>query len=389
MVYDLGFFPMQRYLICIYKSYREKDVGDGEEAGSSNNTLFLLLMLFIAVLIGTLVAYNLQHKNSGATPPVAEWVADLIVAQDGSGNFTSISDAVAALTENTSKRFVIKIMPGEYTENIMIDKDKPNVTLIGSGVNITVLKSNRSVKTGWTTTTSATLDVRGHGFMAQNISVLNTAGPEGQQAVAVRIESDLSVFYKVDIIGYQDTLYAKFGRQFYRECNIYGTVDFIFGKATAVFQNCNLYGRTSPTNHTITFTAQGRESRNETNGFSIHNCTIAAIPEINVTNSKRVAVAYLGRPWKKFSRTVVMQSFLSDIISPQGWLDWNHSHYSTLNYVEFENRGPGADIRRRVAWSGFRVLDGADEARRYTVAEFIDGDQWLPAMNLPYFRGLI
>lgn len=232
--------------------------------------------------------------------------------------------------------------------------------------------------------------VVGEGFMAQDMTIENTAGPTGNQAVALLVQSDKSVFYRCNISGYQDTLYAKIGRQFYRECVIYGTIDFIFGRATALFQNCNIYARNPlPHQTTITFTAQGRNSTLLNNGFSIHNCTLTATPELELESTRLNISSYLGRPWKRYSMTVIMQSFLGDIIRPAGWLEWDSEYSTTLVYGEYENRGPGSNTSRRVKWPGYKIINSSNEARLFTVSEFLGGNLWLPAMNVPYFPGLI
>ncbi|XP_042518562.1 pectinesterase 2-like [Macadamia integrifolia] len=166
---------------------------------------------------------------------------DLLVAKDGTGNFTTISEAVAAAPNSTTTRFVIHIKAGAYFENVDVDKKKTMLMFIGDGIGKTVVKAGRNVVDGWTTFRSATVAVVGNGFIARNMTFENSAGPSKHQAVALRSGSDLSAFYHCSFVGYQDTLYVHSLRQFYRECDIYGTVDFIFGNAAVVLQNCNLF----------------------------------------------------------------------------------------------------------------------------------------------------
>ena len=171
-------------------------------------------------------------------------------------------------------------------------------------------------------------------------------------------------------------------RQFYRECKISGTVDFIFGNGKAVFQNCEITARNGLPNQKNTITAQGRKDSSEETGFSIQFCNISAEREVTIPT-------YLGRPWKSHSRTVVMQSYISSAVRPEGWLEWNGSFaLDTLFYAEYMNYGPGAGTEARVKWPGYRVLNGKDEAKRYTVAEFIAGNTWLPATGVKYNAGL-
>ncbi|KAK6155850.1 hypothetical protein DH2020_010098 [Rehmannia glutinosa] len=233
----------------------------------------------------------------------------------------------------------------------------------------------------------AQMAVTGSGFIARGITFRNTAGPQNHQAVALRSGSDLSVFYRCGFEGYQDTLYVHSQRQFYRECYIYGTVDFIFGNAAVVLQNCMIYGRRPMDGQQIAVTAQGRTDPNQNTGISIHNSRVMAAPDLApVAGSVRT---YLGRPWKEYSRTVFMQTYLGSLVHPAGWLEWDGNFaLNTLYYGEYRNTGPGSNTSRRVRWRGYRVITSATEAGRFTVANFVAGRSWLPAIGVPFSAGL-
>ncbi|XP_010524372.1 PREDICTED: probable pectinesterase/pectinesterase inhibitor 17 [Tarenaya hassleriana] len=311
--------------------------------------------------------------------------ANAVVAQDGSGNFRTIKEAVDSASKRSgSGRFVIYVKQGVYNENIEI-KAK-NIMLRGDGIGKTIITGSKSVGGGATTFNSATVAVVGDGFIARGITFRNTAGPSNGQAVALRSGSDLSVFYQCSFEGYQDTLYVHSNRQFYRECDIYGTVDFIFGNAAAVFQNCNIFAR-RPRNKTNTVTAQGRSDPNQNTGIVIHNSRVTAGSDLQpVLGSVKT---YLGRPWRQYSRTVFMKTFLDGLIDPRGWLEWNGNFaLSTLFYAEYQNTGPGSSTSGRVTWPGFRVLTAASDASRFTVGSFIAGNSWIPATNVPFTSGL-
>lgn len=226
------------------------------------------------------------------------------------------------------------------------------------------------------------------GFVAVNITFRNTAGAIKGQAVAVRTGADLSTFYSCSFEGYQDTLYTHSLRQFYRECDVYGTVDFIFGNAAVVFQNCNIYPRLPITGQFNTITAQGRTDPNQNTGTSIQNSTIRAASDLAASNG--TTQTYLGRPWKEYCLTVFMQSFMDSFINPAGWHDWNGTFaLSTLYYAEYNNRGPGSNTTNRVTWPGYHVITNATTAANFTVSKFIMGDYWLPQTGVPYTGGLI
>lgn len=178
--------------------------------------------------------------------------------------------------------------------------------------------------------------------------------------------------------GYQDTLYAHSLRQFYRECSIYGTVDFIFGNGAAVFQGCKIFSRKPLPFQKVTITAQGRKSPDQSTGFSIQNSYIYTTEP-----------TYLGRPWKQYSRTVYMQTYMSSQVQPQGWLEWFENFaLNTLYYGEYKNYGPGSSVAGRVRWPGYHIIRDAATASSFTVGTFIDGRAWLPATGVKFQVGL-
>lgn len=212
-----------------------------------------------------------------------------------------------------------------------------------------------------------------------NIGFENTAGPSKGQAVALSSGSDRSVFYRCKISGYQDTLLVLSGRQFYRECTISGTVDFIFGYGTAVFQHSRIIPRKAIKGQQNTITANGRLSE-DSSGFSFQFCRIEADSDLvgNVNSTK----TYLGRPWGKYSRTVFIKSFMSNIIRPEGWLEWSgENNLDTLYYAEYKNYGPGASVAGRVKWPGYHLISEADS---FAVDKFIGGKSWLPSTGVPF-----
>ncbi|KAI4301435.1 hypothetical protein L6164_034714 [Bauhinia variegata] len=352
---------------------------------------------------------HLPHKMSSRTRAIYESVSrrnllqttvregvlvkDMVtVSQDGSGNFTTINDALAAAPNRSSSLdksgyFLIYVTAGVYEEYVTVDKKKRYTMMIGDGINKTIITGNRSVVDGWTTFNSATFAVVAPGFVAVNMTFRNTAGPSKHQAVAVRNGADLSTFYSCSFEGYQDTLYTHSLRQFYRECDIYGTVDFIFGNAAVVFQNCNLYPRLPMSGQFNAITAQGRTDPNQNTGTSIHNCAIRAADDLAASSG--AAATYLGRPWKQYSRTVYMQTFIDGVVDAAGWRAWDGDFaLSTLYYAEFDNNGPGSDTSKRVTWPGYHLINATD-ASNFTVSNFLLGDDWLPKTGVTYDSSLI
>ncbi|KAL8139005.1 hypothetical protein V2J09_005006 [Rumex salicifolius] len=311
------------------------------------------------------------------------------VNQNGSGDYTTIMEAVAAAPNNTNGSngyFLIYVTAGLYEEYVTIDKPKKYVLMIGDGINQTVITGNRSVADGWTTFSCATFTVMGTGFVGVDLTIRNTAGAVNHQAVALRSSADLTTFYSMSFEGYQDTLYTHSLRQFYRDCDVYGTVDFVFGNAAAVLQNCNLYPRLPLKGQFNAVTAQGRTDPNQNTGYSLLNCTI--LPTADLAPNVTTVQTYLGRPWKEYSRTVYMLSYLDGFINPAGWSVWSGTFaLDTLYYGEFNNTGPGSDTTNRVTWAGYHIMNETDAAN-FTVSSFLVGDYWLNNTGVPYYGGL-
>ncbi|KAK7293758.1 hypothetical protein RJT34_16631 [Clitoria ternatea] len=320
--------------------------------------------------------------------PVSAMQADIVVAKNGNGTVKTIAEAIKKAPEHSSRRFIIYVKAGRYEENTLkVGRKKTNLMLIGDGKGKTVITGRKNVVDGMTTFHTASFAASGAGFIARDITFENYAGPEKHQAVALRVGADHAVIYRCNIIGYQDSCYVHSNRQFYRECDIYGTVDFIFGNAAVVFQKCNLYARKPMAQQKNTITAQNRKDPNQNTGISIHDCRILPAPDLAPV--KGTFPTYLGRPWKLYSRTVYLLSYMGDHVHPRGWLEWNGDFaLDTLYYGEYMNYGPGSAVGQRVKWAGYRVITSTMEANRFTVGQFISGSAWLPSTGVAFLAGL-
>ncbi|XP_050261404.1 probable pectinesterase/pectinesterase inhibitor 12 [Quercus robur] len=304
----------------------------------------------------------------------------LTVAAGGTGNFTTITDAINFAPNNSIVKTEIYVKQGVYEENVVIPSYKLNIFLRGDGTDATIITGNRSVVDGWTTFNSATLAVSGEGFLARDIRIENKVGEEKHQAVALRVNEDFVALYKCSIIGYEDTLYVHSFRQFYRECEIKGTIDFIFGNAAVVFQSCDIVSRMPISGQFTVITAQSRNSPDESTGISFQNCKILA--EKDLSSSVK---SYLGRPWRMYSRTVYLLSYIDNFIDPVGWTQWSNDDnqgLDTLYYGEYANTGPGSSIDDRVTWSGHHIMNLIDTLN-FTVYQFISGVDWLENSPIP------
>ncbi|XP_015875076.3 putative pectinesterase/pectinesterase inhibitor 22 [Ziziphus jujuba] len=297
-----------------------------------------------------------------------------VVAADGSGRYRTITEAINAAPSYSTRRYIIYVKKGVYRENVDMKRKKTNIMLVGDGIGETVVTGNRNFMQGLTTFRTATVAVSGKGFIARDMTFRNTAGPEKHQGVALRVDSDQSAFYRCSMEGYQDTLYAHSLRQFYRECNIYGTIDFIFGNGAAVLQNCKIFTRVPLPLQKVTITAQGRKSPHQSTGFSIPDSYVLATQP-----------TYLGRPWKLYSRTVFINTYMSALVQPRGWLEWyGNFALGTLWYGEYKNYGPGASLSGRVKWPGYHIIRDFATASFFSAERFINAMSWLPATGVKF-----
>ncbi|XP_059295004.1 probable pectinesterase/pectinesterase inhibitor 46 [Lycium ferocissimum] len=308
---------------------------------------------------------------------------DVVVAKDGTGHFRSIGEALEVVPEKSKKRFVIYVKKGVYVENVRVEKKKWNVMMIGDGMDATIVSGSLNFIDGTPTFQTATFAVFGQGFIARDMGFRNTAGAAKHQAVALMSTADLSVFYRCKFDAYQDTLYLHSNRQFYRECAIYGTVDFIFGNSAVVFQNCLILPRKPMPGQQITITAQGKIDPNQNTGLVFQNCTVW--PSANLTGVN----TFLGRPWKNYSTTVFMHTTMASFIDPKGWLPWvGTTAPDTIFYAEYKNFGPGAVTKNRVTWKGLKLNITSKEANKFSVKQFVQGDKWLPSTGVTFKKDI-
>lgn len=283
---------------------------------------------------------------------------DYVVAPDGSGDFTKVQDAIDAVPHLRNNRTIIFIKKGTYKEKLSLPSTKTNITFIGEDVKETILtyddyaSKKNSFGEDIGTSGSSSFFIYGDGFEARNITFENSSGPVGQ-AVAVRVDGDKVKFENCRFLGYQDTLYphGTKSRQYYKNCYIEGTVDFIFGWSTVVFDNCEIFCK-SGGYVTAASTEQGTEY-----GFVFRNCRITSNAEANSF--------YLGRPWRNYAKTVFINCYLDQHIKPEGWHNWGKPEAEqTAYYAEYNNSGPGYVPAKRVSWAHQLT---AEEAKQYTL----------------------
>ena len=196
--------------------------------------------------------------------------AEIVVAADGTGDVRTVQEAVDKISRDNRSRVVIRIKPGTYFEQVRVPADKPYISFIGESAEKTKITFNLSNRSTGSTSASYSVYIGGHDFYAENIAFENSFGI-GSQAVAVLVEADRAVFKNCRFLGWQDTLYAKNGRQYYVNCYIEGHVDFIFGEAAAVFENCIVHSKGDGY-----ITAPMRFSADEPSGFVFIRSTLTS-----------------------------------------------------------------------------------------------------------------
>jgi pectin methylesterase-like acyl-CoA thioesterase len=200
-----------------------------------------------------------------ANPPPLHFV----VAQDGSGDSKTIQYAIDhAPTQTGTQRLAIEIRPGVYHERVVVPRGRGRVTFLGKDAASTIITAGMSAKAAGGTFLRSTVDVEADGFEAENITFENTFGV-GSQAVALSVHSDRAVLRNCRLLGWQDTLYAAYGRQYYKDCYIAGHVDFIFGNATAVFDDCEIHSLGAGY-----LTAHSRTTPEQTTGYVFRRCRL-------------------------------------------------------------------------------------------------------------------
>jgi pectinesterase len=302
-------------------------------------------------LVALTLLFSFQGFSQTSHPDQYKYV--FTVAKDGTGDYRYIQDAIDAMRVYPLHRITLYIKNGVYNEKIELPTDNTDVTFIGESVDKTIINFNDYSGRGKLNTfTSYTAKISGNRFRAENITFLNSAGPVGQ-ALALYVDADKAVFKNCRFLGNQDTIFTtgENARQYFVDCYIEGTIDFIFGPATAVFQNCTIRAK-SNSYLTAANTPQGKKF-----GFVFLDCKIIA--DTSVTK------LYLGRPWRAYSRTVFIRCELPKQITSAGWNNWgNPENEKTAFYAEYKNTGEGADSKSRVPWSK-QLSD--KEASEYTV----------------------
>lgn len=295
---------------------------------------------------GRVVAGLAMDAIVEVVPELAAYVRkyDFVVAKDGSGNFFTVQEAINAVPDfRKNVRTRILVRKGVYKEKVVVPASKINVSLVGEeGAVLTyddyAAKPN-AFGENMGTSGSSSCYIYGPDFYAENITFENSSGPVGQ-AVACFVSGDRAYFKNCRFLGFQDTLYTygKDSRQYYEDCYVEGTVDFIFGWSTALFNRCTIHSKgdgylTAPS------TDKGKPY-----GYVFYDCTLTA--------DTGVSKVFLSRPWRPYGQAVFIRCHMGKHILPEGWNNWGKKDAEkTVFYAEYESTGQGANPKARAAFS--------------------------------------
>ena len=312
-----------------------------------------------------------QAKPADGMPPAAApkppQVLLMRVAQDGTGDYRTIQEAVLAVRDWSQVTVTIQVKNGVYQEKLVVPSHKPRIRLVGESAAGTIIRwgDHTGDAAGHNTYSSHTVLVQANDFAAENITFENAAGPVGQ-AVALHVEGDRATFRHCRMLGNQDTLFpaVENSRQYYQDCYIEGTTDFIFGTATAVFENCEIRSKRN------SYIAAAATTERQAFGFVFLRCRLTA--------DSAAHKVYLGRPWRPHARTVYLHCELGAHILPAGWDNWRDAaNEKTAFYAEYQSTGPGANAAARAQWSHQLT---AKEAKKYTLETIFGGAApWVPS----------
>jgi pectinesterase len=316
---------------------------------------------YFLFLLGLSGAAATQAQSATTTGP-------LVVAADGSGQFRTVQAAIDAAPNQSEKPVIIQLKPGTYHEKVTVPTLKTHLVLRGTGdaAGTTISFSDHVGMPGITTPSSYSVLVQANDFTAENVTFENAAGYTAGQAVALNVEGDRAIFRHCRMVGNQDVLLLATGgnRQYYQDCYIEGTTDFIFGASTGVFDHCVIKSKKN------SFITAASTPAGQAYGFVFRNCELVA----DTALAKKV---YLGRPWRPQAQVVYLHCTLGGHIAPAGWDNWkNPDNEKTAYYAEFKSAGPGAQPTARVPWAHQLT---PKEAKKYTLKQIFGGrEAWEP-----------
>ncbi|CAI8607415.1 unnamed protein product [Vicia faba] len=328
------------------------------------------LQSFAIILLFVVLAFDVCESDDCSNP-----LKSISVSQSGKADFKTIQSAIDSVSAGNSQWIRIQISSGVYKEQVLIPKNKPCIYFEGAGSDSTSIE--------WGSHENATFDIKASNTVAKGITFTNTLNTpvlldviNVVQAKAAKIHADKCAFYSCSFLGVQDTINDDDGRHYYNNCYIQGSTDFIYGNGQSLFEASTIYfsnGKSSQLRDGV-ITAQYRDSPNDPSGFVFNNCNISGIGY----------KTQLGRPMGAYARVIIANSYLSDVVRPEGWSQRTYvGHESNLTFVEEGCTGPGADKSRRVKW--MKSLS-RPELDKFLSNSFIDQEGWISKLPTSIFH---
>ncbi|MBQ8714892.1 MAG: pectin esterase [Prevotella sp.] len=295
----------------------------------------------------------------------------LVVARDGTGQFRNVADAIEVCRAFMEYHKVIYVKKGTYKEKLIIPQWLTNIEICGEERDNTIITWDDHANIlypptgkGMGTFRTYTLKIQGSRITLKNITIENNAARLGQ-AVALHTEGDCLTFLNCRFLGHQDTIYTgnARSRQYFKDCYIEGTTDFIFGPSTVWFEHCDIFCKAD------SYITAASTPQDVPYGYIFNNCRITA--------DSNVSKVYLGRPWRDYGYTLFMNCELPRQIRPEGWHHWQKEREKTARYLEYNNHGEGAATDQRVSWSRQLIKKEAQPITLENV--FSLNDTWMPA----------
>ncbi|SHL17937.1 pectinesterase family protein [Xylanibacter ruminicola] len=319
------------------------------------------LLLLLAIMVSCAASAASKYDNPDT----------IVVSRDGTGEFRTVDEAIEVCRAFMDYHKVIFVKNGTYKEKLIIPSWVQNIEICGEDVNKTIITydDHANIKRPETgkpmgTFRTYTLKIEGNDITLKNITIENNSARLGQ-AVALHTEGDRLVFINCRFVGHQDTVYTGLAgtRLYFKGCYICGTTDFIFGPSTAWFEDCTIESLIN------SYVTAASTPKDQPFGYIFNNCRLTA--------GGQATKVYLGRPWRPYAYTLFMNCQLAGHINAEGWENWrNPENEKTARYMEYNNRGEGAQPKQRVAWS--RQLSKAEAAKITLQTVFARNDNWIP-----------
>lgn len=317
---------------------------------------------YIPIILLLLLCTNIKAQKEKINTALKDEF-NIVVDQKGNGDFTTIQEAVNASKSFPSQRITILIKDGIYYEKVKVHAWNTNISFIGESREKTIITYDdhfNKINLGRNSTFyTYTVLIEGNDFFCKNLTIKNTSGPVGQ-AVALNVNANRVLFINCSFLGNHDTLYTsgEGNKNYFKNCYIEGTTDFIFGNAAALFESCTVNSKSD------SYITAASTPKDVSFGLVFKNCKL--------TSDKNVSKVYLGRPWRPYAKTVFINCEMGKHILLEGWSAWSKSD-TEMNayYAEYKCTGEGFQPKTRVAWS-HQLKDS--EAKKYTIENILDSN---------------